>query len=349
MKASLGPTTVLTMTSAFMLVIFLVNTVEAREIKTTEIKKTENKTSKCDSNLPSWIDWRTDDVKNATARERLVNSGFKTAMVVIMAILVVLANALLCYLLFSDKNLWGQRTYKMIFSLACNDGLSGLLLGFAVVTEMESVQKYAASHFLCKSVIAGLWLCVVTSVYTFTMISVARWLMLNHPKYYTANFVNKPMWSSHLGIASCWFAGVLHAIPLLTSWNNECVTDFTTCSLPYKSPLWIWGAAIFVLFIPSLIIVVVYTLILLKMRGKEENPVVVQVTKTMSILTAAFLICWWPLGIYLSVRWNSVGGSRGFYWGAVSSLVNPVLVIYLNNQLYAKVAAMFAKLKCCKT
>ena len=348
MKASLGPTTVLTMTSAFMLVIFLVNTVEAREIKTTEIKKTENKTSKCDSNLPSWIDWRTDDVKNATARERLINSGFKTAMVVIMAILVVLANALLCYLLFSDKNLWGQRTYKMIFSLACNDGLSGFLLGFAVVTEMESVQEYAGSHFLCKSVIAGLWLCVVTSVYTFTMISVARWLMLNHPKYYTANFVNKPMWSSYLGIASCWFAGVLHAIPLLTSWNNECVTDFSTCSLPYKSPAWIWGAAVFVFFIPSLVIVVVYTLILLKMRSDNHSlgQASQAVTKTMSLLTAAFLLCWWPLGIYLSVQWNSVGGTRGFYAGATSSLVNPVLLVWVNNQLYSKVVTMFKNIRC---
>jgi len=272
-------------------------------------------------------------------------------MVVIAAILVVLANILLCYLLYSDENLWGQRTYKMIFSLACNDCLSGVLLGIAVLTEMESVQtsveELTGSHILCKIVIAGLWLCVVTSVYTYTMISVARWLMLNHPKFYTANFEKKPMWSAYMGIASCWVAGACHAIPLLTSWNDECVTDFSTCSLPYKSPLWIWGAGIFVFLIPSLIIVLVYTLILIKMKGKEQNPMVVQVTKTMSLLTAAFLICWWPLGIYLSYRWNTVGGTRGFYWGALSSLVNPILFIFLNNQLYAKVATMFAKLKCC--
>ena len=277
MKA-MGQTTVLVMASAFVLVVFLADTVEANQ-----------ETNCTDPKLPDWIDWRTKEAKKADPREPL--STERTAMVVILAILIVLTNALLCHLILWDEQIWGQKTYKMIFSLACNDCITGILLVITVVTEMESVQKYAASHFLCKSVIAGLWLCVVTSVYTFTMISVARWLMLNHPKFYTANFVNKPMWSAYLGIASCWIAGACHAIPLLTSWNNECVTDFTTCSLPYKSPLWIWGAAIFVLFIPSLIIVVVYTLILLKMRGKEENPVVVQVTKTMSILTAAFLIC----------------------------------------------------------
>ena len=102
------------------------------------------------------------------------------------------------------------------------------------------------------------------------------------------------------------------------------------------------------MFIPSLIIVVVYTLILLKIREENaQTQVAEQVTKTMSILTAAFLICWWPLGIYLSVKWNTVGGSRGFYLGALSSLANPVLLIFLNNQLWRKVADIFARLRCC--
>ena len=342
MRRFLGPTTVLIMASTFVLVISFVDTVEA----TTDDNCTEIK-------LPWWIDWRTEDAKNAGPRKPLTDNGWRVSMVVITATLVVLTNILLCHLLFSDKDLWDQRTYKMIFSLACNDCLSGILLGIAVLTEMDSVQKgvkeLTGHRILCKSVIAGLWLCVVTSVYTFTMISVARWLMLNHPTFYNENFAKKSMWWTYISIASCWFAGACHAIPLLTPWNNSCVTDFSTCSLPYKSPLWIWGAAIFVFFIPSLIIVVVYTLIILKMRDKRENPVVVQVTKMMSILTAAFLMCWWPLGIYLSVRWNSVGGTRGFYWGALASLANPVILICLNNQLYEKVAAMFAKLKCCCT
>ena len=60
---------------------------------------------------------------------------------------------------------------------------------------MESVQN--SFHFsdgspvLCKFVIAGLWLCVVTSIYIFTMISVARWLLLNHPLFYERNFQDK--------------------------------------------------------------------------------------------------------------------------------------------------------------
>ena len=335
---TLGPTTVLVMASAFVLVVFLADTVEAKK---------ENNDNCTELDLPDWIDWRTDQAKTAGPRPRITDDPVRTSLVVIMAILIVLTNALLCHLILGDQNIWSQKTYKMIFSLACNDCITGILLVITVLTEMESVQEFIGSRMLCKSVIAGLWLCVVTSIYTFTMISVARWLMLNHPRFYTAKFT--PMWTAYLSIASCWLLGAVHAIPFLTSWNDDCVTDFSTCSLPYKSPIWIWGAAIFVFFIPSLIIVVVYTLILLKMREKQDIHMAGQVTKTMSILTAAFLLCWWPLAIYLSVRWNSVGGTRGFYWGAVSSLANPVLLIYMNNQLNAKVAELFAKLKCCTT
>ena len=325
MKSRLLSKTVFFVTSAFTLGIFFVHTVDGKSCSETS--------------LPSWLDWRTEEAKADKHRPSLLESPFRTALVVIGAILIVLLNSLLCHLLYSDENIWGQGTYRMIFSLACNDCITGILLGIGVLTEIESVKKVIG----CNIVIAGLWLCVVTSIYTFTVISVTRWLMLNHPGFYNQRFEENPMRAAYIAIACCWLAGACHAIPLLTSWNNHCVTTFDTCSLPYKSPAWIWGAAIFVFFLPSLVIVVVYTLILLKMRADKHQDLLASqtVTKTMSLLTAAFLLCWWPLGIYLSFRWNSVGGTRGFYAGAISSLVNPVLLIWVNNQLYSKVVAMF--------
>ena len=55
---------------------------------------------------------------------------------------------------------------------------------------------------------------------------------------------------------------------------------------------------------------------------------------------------WASVGIYLSVQWNCVGGTRGFYAGAISSLVNPVVIIWVNPQLYSRVAAMFRGINC---
>ena len=142
-------------------------------------------------------------------------------------------------------------------------------------------------------------------------------------------------------------AGAIHAIPLLTEWNDECVTDFQTCSLPYKSPVWIWATAFTVFIIPTMIIVTVYSLTLWKMQAKDrEGELADKVTKTLSILTAAFLLVWWPLCIFLSVKWNREGGTRGFYAGAISCLVNPILLICLNEKLKEKVVKLVRNVKC---
>ena len=66
-----------------------------------------------------------------------------------------------------------------------------------------------------------------------------------------------------------------------------------------------------------------------------------QVTFIMISLTATFLLCWWPICIYLSVRWKNGIGSRGFYLGLLHSLVNPILYIFLNDSLKAKIVGLF--------
>ena len=335
MKGGVMKKSTLFLTSVFLLGTFFLESVEA-----------QNGSVCLEDNLPPWLDWRTEEAKANHFRERLLKSPVRTALVVIGALLIVLLNALLCFLLYKDGSFWSQRTYRMIFSLAVNDCLTGVLLLIGVLTEIESVQKMIG-ELGCKLVIAGLWLCVTTSIYTFTVISVARWLMLNHPRFYNKQFQDKPIWTSYIGIAACWVAGAIHAIPLLTEWNDECVTDFQTCSLPYKSPVWIWATAFTVFIIPTMIIVTVYSLTLWKMQAKDrEGELADKVTKTLSILTAAFLLVWWPLCIFLSVKWNREGGTRGFYAGAISCLVNPILLICLNEKLKEKVVKLVRNVKC---
>ena len=48
------------------------------------------------------------------------------------------------------------------------------------------------------------------------------------------------------------------------------------------------------------------------------------------------------------VRWNTVEGTRGFYAGAISCLVNPILLICINSKLKAKVVVMFEHIVCSK-
>ena len=100
--------------------------------------------------------------------------------------------------------------------------------------------------------------------------------------------------------------------------------------------------ALTVFVVPTIVIIVSYSLIIRKVHQESsEASEASQVTFTMISLSAAFLFCWWPICIYLSVRWKAGIGSRGFYFGLLNSLVNPILYIFLNASLKAKVVELF--------
>ena len=150
-----------------------------------------------------------------------------------------------------------------------------------------------------------------------------------------------------LSILSCWLLGFFQALPLMSTWNNPDVSDFTSCSLPFLSPAWIWGVAITVFIIPTIVIVVSYGMIAKQLfrdsTGDSEAFQVIfcywpphvislyQVTFVMISLTAAFLFCWWPVCIYLSVRWKDGIGSRGFYYKLITiiNIINFVIILVI--------------------
>ena len=97
---------------------------------------------------------------------------------------------------------------------------------------------------------------------------------------------------------------LLHqAIPLTTSWNDESVSDFKTCSFPYQSSAWTWISGVTVFIIPTIVIFVCYSLMVWKMY-KENLGVTADRKDTFSLflLTIVFFLCWWPTCIYLSVK-----------------------------------------------
>ena len=141
-----------------------------------------------------------------------------------------------------------------------------------------------------------------------------------------------------LATISCWFLGLIQAIPLLTSWNSTKTSDFNTCSLPilrwdfrkvkdgvlqsgylpFLSQTWIWIVAVTVFIFPTVIIVVSYSLVIRKLfkESTEASEAFVMIS-----ITALYLICWWAICIYLSL--NDGKDSRGIYFGLLNSLVNP--------------------------
>ena len=107
-------------------------------------------------------------------------------------------------------------------------------------------------------------------------------------------------------IVVVWFLSVykiIQAVPLtVPGWNDRNV-DFTTCSLPYKSPTWVWTSGVTVFILPTIVITVCYTLMRWKMY--KDNLGITEDRKDtffLFILTIVFFLCWWPTCIYLSVK-----------------------------------------------
>ena len=166
-----------------------------------------------------------------------------------------------------------------MFSMAIAD----LLMGFILIpqayreslinetlvdeTELESNDTLAREHYFdehfCRFLTAGTWLSVTTSIYTFTIVSFARYIATVHEELFNRYF---PAETAHYSIIPCWVFGIIQAIPLLTSWNDKTVSDFTTCSLPVKCEAWLTWSGVTVFYIPTTIIMVCYLLVLLKVR-----------------------------------------------------------------------------------
>ena len=90
--------------------------------------------------------------------------------------------------------------------------------------------------------------------------------------------------------------------------------------LPFLSQTWIWIVAVTVFIFPTVIIVVSYSLVIRKLfkESTEASEAFVMIS-----ITALYLICWWAICIYLSLKWNAGKDSRGIYFGLLNSLVNP--------------------------
>ena len=307
---------------------------------------TDDDKMNCSEPLMPWLDFREPKL-DLEMRKDLGPAGIVFGVTV--GVLTIIANICLCILLCKAKTkastgnpstpLWSMRTYRMIFSLAFTDLLTGFLFIIGALSELKL--------FKCQLVMFGLWLGTTTSIYHYTFISVARYLMLNRGEFYKKHFGDKPVWTSLYGIICCWVLGLAQAIPLVTPWNDQCISNPNTCSLPYRSPDWINGAALTVFVIPSIIIVTSYASILVKIRaeGNVEKSLEWKVTKNMSLLTFAFLVVWWPLCIFLSIKWNTQGSTRGIWFGCLSSLINPVLLMATCSHLKAKISTILSPLR----
>ncbi|EMP31778.1 Kappa-type opioid receptor [Chelonia mydas] len=194
---------------------------------------------------------------------------------------------------------------------------------------------------------------VIISIFTLTMMSVDRYIAVCHPvkalDFRTplkAKIINICIWllSSSVGISAIVLGG--------TKVRED--TASTECSLQFPDSDYMWWdifmkicVFVFAFVIPVLIIIVCYTLMILRLKSvrllsgsREKDRNLRRITRLVLVVVAVFIICWTPIHIFVLVEAlgdvpHSTAAISSYYFcialGYTNSSLNPILYAFLDE------------------
>ncbi|XP_015673369.1 kappa-type opioid receptor [Protobothrops mucrosquamatus] len=238
-----------------------------------------------------------------------------------------------------------------IFNLALADALVTTTMPFQSTEYLMNTWPFG--DVLCKIVISIDYYNMFTSIFTLTMMSVDRYIAVCHPvkalDFRTplkAKIINICIWvlSSSVGISAIVLGG--------TKVRED--TGSTECSLQFPDDDYIWWdifmkicVFVFAFIIPVLIIIVCYTLMILRLKSvrllsgsREKDRNLRRITRLVLVVVAVFIICWTPIHIFVLVEAlgdvsHSTAAISSYYFcialGYTNSSLNPILYAFLDE------------------
>ncbi|XP_066479913.1 kappa-type opioid receptor [Tiliqua scincoides] len=238
-----------------------------------------------------------------------------------------------------------------IFNLALADALVTTTMPFQSTEYL--MNSWPFGDVLCKIVISIDYYNMFTSIFTLTMMSVDRYVAVCHPvkalDFRTplkAKIINICIWllSSSVGISAIVLGG--------TKVRED--TGSTECSLQFPDDDYVWWdifmkicVFVFAFIIPVLIIVVCYTLMILRLKSvrllsgsREKDRNLRRITRLVLVVVAVFIICWTPIHIFVLVEAlgdvsHSTAAISSYYFcialGYTNSSLNPILYAFLDE------------------
>ncbi|XP_062985908.1 kappa-type opioid receptor isoform X2 [Elgaria multicarinata webbii] len=236
-----------------------------------------------------------------------------------------------------------------IFNLALADALVTTTMPFQSTEYL--MNSWPFGDALCKIVISIDYYNMFTSIFTLTMMSVDRYIAVCHPvkalDFRTplkAKIINICIWllSSSVGISAIVLGG------------TKVREGSTECSLQFPDNDYVWWdifmkicVFVFAFIIPVLIIVVCYTLMILRLKSvrllsgsREKDRNLRRITRLVLVVVAVFIICWTPIHIFVLVEAlgdvsHSTAAISSYYFcialGYTNSSLNPILYAFLDE------------------
>ncbi|NWW12330.1 OPRK protein, partial [Oreocharis arfaki] len=236
-----------------------------------------------------------------------------------------------------------------IFNLAMADALVTTTMPFQSTEYL--MNSWPFGDVLCKIVISIDYYNMFTSIFTLTMMSVDRYIAVCHPvkalDFRTplkAKIINICIWllSSSVGISAIVLGG------------TKAREGDTECSLQFPDRDYVWWdifmkicVFVFAFVIPVLIIIVCYTLMILRLKSvrllsgsREKDRNLRRITRLVLVVVAVFIICWTPIHIFVLVEAlgdvsHSTAAISSYYFcialGYTNSSLNPILYAFLDE------------------
>ncbi|XP_005479349.1 kappa-type opioid receptor [Zonotrichia albicollis] len=306
--------------------------------------------------LPGWADYDTnatgafgDGQHNHTSISPAIPIII-TAVYSVVFVVGLVGNALVMFVIIRYTKM-KTATNIYIFNLAMADALVTTTMPFQSTEYL--MNSWPFGDVLCKIVISIDYYNMFTSIFTLTMMSVDRYIAVCHPvkalDFRTplkAKIINICIWllSSSVGISAIVLGG--------TKVRED--TASTECSLQFPDRDYVWWdifmkicVFVFAFVIPVLIIIVCYTLMILRLKSvrllsgsREKDRNLRRITRLVLVVVAVFIICWTPIHIFVLVEAlgdvsHSTAAISSYYFcialGYTNSSLNPILYAFLDE------------------
>ncbi|XP_028018966.2 kappa-type opioid receptor isoform X2 [Balaenoptera acutorostrata] len=261
-----------------------------------------------------------------------------TAVYSVVFVVGLVGNSLVMFVIVRYTKM-KTATNIYIFNLALADALVTTTMPFQSTVYL--MNSWPFGDVLCKIVISIDYYNMFTSIFTLTMMSVDRYIAVCHPvkalDFRTplkAKIINICIWilSSSVGISAIVLGG------------TKVREGSLGCSLQFPDDDYSWWdlfmkicVFVFAFVIPVLIIIVCYTLMILRLKSvrllsgsREKDRNLRRITRLVLVVVAVFIICWTPIHIFILVE---ALGSSSYSTAALSSYYFCIALGYTNSSL----------------
>ena len=267
------------------------------------------------------------------------------------------ANALVLYALIAENARAAKK--RIINLLIINQNLldfSSCLLLTITFSIGNKITTGPLAYFICTIFIteSAMYSTLYGSVINLITLTIERYLKVVHPFWSKKNL--KP-WMIHAAMVFAWIVGILFVMP--TAFTTTILVDgmclsFYVWQSPAASMAYSVAVCIMFFFIPLVTFIYCYGRIVIVMRRQmrvmaghnvegsaqmsasqmQSERIKWNIIKTMIIVSATFIICWFPITIYFMIA-DVSAPTGGLFIGYFFAVFMAYLNVCMNPFIYA--------------